>query len=422
MRTNTRWSSPHRRSGGPAVTVADRLADELRCRAFAPRARAAKAPRIGAEVEVIPVDASSRRVVPLAVTVPVLRALARRCRWIERPSPYGAPMFSLGSGGQVSFEPGGQIEFSAAPTESVSELVTRIRGVMDAVRRAAGDSGIDLLGVGIDPLNPVECVPRQLHGKRYVAMDEYLATRGTSGARMMRQTAAFQVSLDVGADPAREWRLLNALAPYVVAMFANSPTYEGRPTGHRSYRAHVWRTLDPMRTGLPASTAEDPAIEYTEFALRAPALMPRASDGSFAPFGELLEMGVATQDDWATHLSTLFPEVRPRGTFEIRSADALPAQWYAAPLVFLSGVLYDAAAREEAVVVAGDADPSRLLDAGRYALSDPALARGASDLAEIALGGAARLGAAYVTPGDLEAARDFFDQYTHRARSPADDN
>jgi glutamate--cysteine ligase len=404
------------------VTLADRLADELRCRAFTPRPRTATPPKIGAEVEVIPVDASSRRVVPLAVTVPMLRALARRCRWVERPSPYGAPMFSLGSAGQVSFEPGGQIEFSAAPSASVSELLARIRGVTDAVRHAAADSGIDLLSVGIDPVNPVECVPRQLHGKRYVAMDEYLATRGPNGARMMRQTAAFQMSLDVGTQPAREWRLLNALAPYVVAIFANSPTYAGQQTGHRSYRAHVWRTLDPTRTGLPASAAEDPAAEYTEFALRAPAIMPRAADGSFRPFGELLETGVATSDDWATHLSTLFPEVRPRGTFEVRSADALPTQWYAAPLVFLSGLIYDATARAEAAVAAGDADPSRLIDAGRYALSDPALARGARDLAEIALAGAARLGPAYVTPGDLEVARDFFDQYTHRGRSPADDS
>jgi glutamate--cysteine ligase len=331
-------------------------------------------------------------------------------------------MFSLGNAGQVSFEPGGQIEFSAAPSASVSELLARIRGVIDAVRHAAADSGIDLLSVGIDPVNPVECVPRQLHGKRYVAMDEYLATRGPNGARMMRQTAAFQMSLDVGTQPAREWRLLSALAPYVVAIFANSPTYAGRQTGHRSYRAHVWRTLDPTRTGLPASTAEDPAAEYTEFALGAPALMPRAADGSFRPFGELLETGVATPDDWATHLSTLFPEVRPRGTFEVRSADAVPTQWYAAPLVFLSGLIYDATASAEAAVAAGDADPSRLIDAGRYALSDAALARGARDLAEIALAGAARLGPAYVTPGDLETAREFFDQYTHRGRSPADDS
>jgi len=404
------------------MTLADRLADELRCRAFTPRARTAAPPKIGAEVELIPVDVSSRRVVPLADSVPLLRALARRCRWSERPSPYGAPMFSLGNVGQVSFEPGGQLELSAAPSASASELIARIRGVMDTVRNAAADSGIDLLSVGIDPANPVERVPRQLHGERYVTMEEYLATRGPNGARMMRQTAAFQVSLDVGANPAREWRLLNALAPYVVAMFANSPTYEGRPTGHKSYRAHVWRTLDPTRTGLPASTAEDPAVDYTEFALRAPALMPRGSDGSFLPFGELLETGIATQDDWATHLSTLFPEVRPRGNFEIRSADALPAQWYAAPVIFLSGILYDATAREEAVIVAGDADPNRLVDAGQYGLSDPALARAASDLAEIALGGAARLGAAYVTPQDIESAYDFFDQYTHRGRSPADDS
>ena len=39
---------------------------------------------------------------------------------------------------------------------------------------------------------------------------------------MMRQTAAFQVSIDFDDEPWLRWRVLNAAAPYVVAIFANS--------------------------------------------------------------------------------------------------------------------------------------------------------------------------------------------------------
>jgi len=105
--------------------------------------------------------------------------------------------------------------------------------VMDTVRNAAADSGIDLLSVGIDPANPVERVPRQLHGERYVTMEEYLATRGPNLARMMRPTAASQVSLDVGANPARGWRLLPAPAPYARVMLDPSAPDPGPRAGHK---------------------------------------------------------------------------------------------------------------------------------------------------------------------------------------------
>ena len=70
---------------------------------------------------------------------------------------------------------------------------------------------------------------------------------------MMRQTAAFQVALDLDDEPWLRWRVLNAAAPYVVAIFANSAIYAAADTGCASARAQVWRALDPARTGLPWS-------------------------------------------------------------------------------------------------------------------------------------------------------------------------
>ena len=40
-----------------------------------------------------------------------------------------------------------------------------------------------------------------------------------------------------------------ALQPVATALFANSPFFEGKPNGHKSWRSRIWRDLD-ARTGM----------------------------------------------------------------------------------------------------------------------------------------------------------------------------
>ena len=93
--------------------------------------------------------------------------------------------------------------------------------------------------MGIDPTGDIDAAPLLLSTKRYERMAAYLGRRGPAGARMMRQTAAFQVALDFDDEPWLRWRVLNAAAPYVVAVFANSSVYDGVETGCPSTRAQV---------------------------------------------------------------------------------------------------------------------------------------------------------------------------------------
>jgi glutamate--cysteine ligase len=237
---------------------------------------------------------------------------------------------------------------------------------------------------------------------------------------MMRQTAALQVSVDFGPQPLETWRLLNAAAPVLLAVFANSPVYEGRCTGHRSFRANVWRELDGGRTGLMPCAGDDVG-EYLSFALSAPAILLGPGDGCWPSFAEWNARGQATLQDWHTHLTTLFPEVRPKGFAEVRSLDAVPPEWYAAPLVLLAGIAYDAKASADARALLGAPDAGRLRRAGRDGLRDPEIASLATDLWEIALAGARALGPRYAPEWAIDEARAFRDAYTARARSPADD-
>jgi glutamate--cysteine ligase len=426
----------------PAALLAD-----LRDNAFGFRRHAARPPAIGAEVELIPVDAETRVPVPIVpvdggpATLPILRSFGARHGWREEPSSYGVPRFVLPDEGVLTFEPGGQIELSAPPFRSASALLKSLRGTVRPLLDEARGEGVDLLSVGIEPNGALEDVPLQLPGERYVRMTRFLDALGTGGARMMRQTAAFQCNLDWCGDALARWRLLNALAPYLTAVFANSPVYRGAETGERSFRARVWRELDGGRTGIFPCGA-DPVREYLHFALDAPAILlagngdsgdgdrgdahrtggdPEDADRAWLPFRTWNERGTVSMDDWSTHLTTLFPDVRPKGFVEVRCIDAVAPEWYAAPLVFLGGLTYHEPTFRAALALAGAPDPALQARAGRDGLRDERIASPARDLFELALSGAAALGSAFLCPADLEEARAFFETYTRRSLSPADD-
>jgi glutamate--cysteine ligase len=401
------------------------LSADLATRVFAAPATASLTPRrVGAEVELIPVEAASGRRAGIedgpGATLPFLRRHGARLGWQETRTAKGTPCFALPAGGTFTFEPGGQLEYSSPPCPSPSALLALLRGTIVPLRAAAANEGLDLLTVGLDPCNALEGAPLLLHNRRYARMAEYLASVSPHGGRMMRQTAAFQIGLDLDDEPWLRWRVLNAAAPYITAIFANSPLYQGEATGYRSTRAAIWRSLDPARTGLPWAE-QDPMGAYLDFALAAPALLFPTVAGEYRTFGEWLKLAAPTSGEWAEHLTTLFPEVRPRGHFELRSCDALPPRWYAAPLALAVGITYDPWALRAAADLLGPPDAALLERAGRTGLADPSIAGVAVDLIDIALRGCAGLGPGYFHPADLDQARAFFDCYSRRGRSPADD-
>jgi glutamate--cysteine ligase len=394
------------------------LRDGIHATTFAPEARR---PLVGAEVEFLAHDSETGFPVPLLSgsrgLVDVLRRYAATLDWRELRGYGRVPRFEVPGRAMISFEPGGQLEISTVPCDGPSKLIALLNELVRPLRSAMVEQGIRLESIGIDSRNLARQIPLQLPVERYETMTRYFERIGPFGIRMMRQTAAIQVSLDRGPRPAERWRLLNDLAPYLIAIFANSPHYAGDETGHRSYRAHCWRMLDTTRTGMSLADP-DPAAEYTRFALAAND-MAQSVDDIFVPFAA--RTGHENDDDaWNTHLTTLFPEVRPRGHFEVRSCDAIDPAWYAAPIVFLYGLVHDERAAKEASVLAADSR-ALLRVGGELALRDASIARTARDLFQLALAGARRLGSAQVAPADLEIANDFFSVYTARERSPADD-
>lgn len=404
--------SPHRR----------RLLDDIRERLFTP-AHPDTGPRTGVEVEWIPWDSRRDRVMPILDddqgpgSLALIREHGRQRGWTVTPGPHGVPCVDLTGGGSISFEPGGQIEYASPPMGSVDVLCQRLIEVEAPLREAFRAGGGELLGRGIDPTTPLSCARLVLPGERYVAMHRYLSAIGDAGPRMMLQTAAVQVNVELGPHPDLRWRVLNAAAPYLTALFANSRVYEARDSGYASFRARQWRLLDRRRTGV-LGRGGDPAEEYLDFALNAGWIF-RPADRPAEPFVEWLLRGEATLVDWRRHLTTLFPEIRPRGFLEIRCIDSLEPEWYPAPLVLLAGMLADEASLQRAATIVGVPDSQLLQDAAKAGMRDPRISGPAAALFQAALSDAERTGVA--GGATLEAARRYFDSYTAAGRTPGDE-
>ncbi|MEU7040915.1 ergothioneine biosynthesis glutamate--cysteine ligase EgtA [Streptomyces varsoviensis] len=410
---------PHRQHTARAVTEAEseELVRGICFKTGPPR-------RVGVELEWLLHDLHD----PLRPVAPArMRAAAARARAL--------PLRSA-----LTFEPGGQLELSSLPAESLTACVADTAHDLALTRAALGDFGIALAGHGKDPWH----MPRRLlREARYDAMESYFDRGGPAGRTMMSRTASVQVCVDAGHEEpgplgfGRRWRLAHLLGAVLVAAFANSPLHLGRPTGWRSARQATWAQLDPGRVFAPPDDCADPRAAWTAYALDAPVMCVRAEDGpwempealSFRAWARGGWPRPPTADDLAYHLTTLFPPVRPRGHLELRMIDAQPGDdGWLVPLAVTAALFDDPVAAETAYrAVKPLADTAGSLPApgnplwlgaARHGLADPELHAAAVGCFDAALEALPRLGA---PPHVRRAVADFTDRYVARRRCPADD-
>jgi glutamate--cysteine ligase len=409
--------------GSPLTLSRDWLLDDVRRRFGLSGSSGAPPMTIGAELELIPVHVETRLPIPIesptsACSVDIVRKLGLKQKWCESSAAPDPPSWKLASGARISFEPGGQIEVSSAPHTSARSLIAEFSRITSSLLDSFERHGAVLETKGVDPYNPISRTPLQLHRERYEKMTRYFESIGPSGIRMMRQTASVQINLEPGDDPLTRWTLLNRMAPMLVAIFANSRRYAGEDSGHASYRAHLWRTLDPSRTGLRDVSA--PVESYYDFALRAGWIFGQTADGNYESFANAIDRG-AGEAEWDLHLSTLFPEVRPRDYFEVRSTDMVDLPWLAAPIAMVAGVCYHEPTAAAVSELLSDFDAATLVNAGERGITDATIATVAKDFCDLSLKGASALGADYMSHDDLDILHEFVERYPANGRSPADD-
>ncbi len=266
------------------------------------------------------------------------------------------------NGANVSLEPGGQLELSGAPLTSIHETCDEVNEHLKHVQQIADLVGVGFIGLGAAPIWTHDQMPMMPKG-RYKLMTPYMDTVGTHGTQMMYRTCTVQVNLDFGseADMVQKMRVALALQPVATALFANSPFFEGRPIGHKSWRSRVWRDLDPARTGMLPFVFDDGfGFEaWVEYALDVPMYFVyrdgnyiNALGQSFRDFldGRLpaLPGEKPTLSDWADHLTTIFPEARLKQFIEMRGADGGPWRRLCALPAFWVGLTYDQGALDAA--------------------------------------------------------------------------
>jgi glutamate--cysteine ligase len=258
-------------------------------------------------------------------------------------------------GASVSLEPGGQLELSGAPLETLHQTCSEVHTHLDQVERVAHELDVGFIGLGFTPnwtLEETHVMPKG----RYNIMKRYMPRMGVHGLDMMFRTCTVQVNLDFSSevDMVKKMRVGLALQPIATALFANSPFTEGKPNGYRSFRSQVWLDTDPDRTGmLPFAFEDGFGFErYVDYALDVPMYFVyrngRYVDASGKSFRSFLEGKLdnlpgetPTMSDWADHLTTIFPEVRTKQFIEMRGADGGPWRGLCALPAFWVGLLYD---------------------------------------------------------------------------------
>jgi len=265
-------------------------------------------------------------------------------------------------GASVSLEPGGQLELSGAPLETIHQTCGEVSRHLREVREVADEIGAGFLSLGFRPDTKLEDVPIMPKG-RYKIMRDYMQTVGTMGREMMFRTCTVQANLDFGseADMVKKFRVSLALQPIATALFANSPFTDGKLNGYKSFRSRIWMDTDPDRTGmLPFVFDEGFGFEqYVDYALTVPMYFVyrdgeylNAAGKDFRKFlsGDLdvVPGQTATMQDFEDHLSTIFPEVRLKKFLEMRGCDTGHWDELCAMPAFWTGLLYDETALDAA--------------------------------------------------------------------------
>ena len=272
-------------------------------------------------------------------------------------------LIALTQDGQaITLEPGGQIELSGAPLDSIHETCVEVYAHLGQLKAVAEPMGIGFIGAGFHPKWALADIP-QMPKARYGIMRGVMPTVGKHGLDMMYRTCTVQVNLDFSseADMVRKFRVGLALQPIATALFANSPFVEGKPNGFKSFRSYVWQHTDPARTGILPFVFEDGFgfERYVDYALNVPMYFVVRDGGYVDAKGQTFREFLGGKldalpgqkphlGDWETHLTTLFPDVRMKQFLEMRGADGGPWSRICALSALWTGILYDGSALDAA--------------------------------------------------------------------------
>ncbi len=379
----------------------------------------------------------------LIITADEYRGLAKysatKCSDDHEAAPLEKIVFPVGD--CFTFEPGGQVEIVTTPCNGLDELGVHLKSMQEILQAITQRFSVHFAQIATNPWFDIDQIGLQVKKTRYLAMNEYFESISSFGRQMMRQTCSLQVNLDLGRDQAtfmKRFVAANLLAPFATALFAHSPVVAGELKEQKSYRSFLWQHLDPKRTGIlpmdqivTSFDKEDLVDAYFNFALKAPIIYISELGDKAMPMHFTLEYWLdnpiygiwPTTKHLQNHLTLLFPEVRLRGSMEMRSIDVPPQKWQMIPVVFCTGLLFSDQHLEKTLDYLLPLTPciNELLSQSSHGFKSQQIYKMSALLMELAIDGFSSLPQAFQGTGNLQDAVKFYEHFTSRKKTFADE-
>jgi glutamate--cysteine ligase len=221
----------------------------------------------------------------------------------------------------ISLEPGGQLEASFNPVETILELKTIVSKYLDTLSLIEESLDVSFLKTGVDRNNNIEDVP-WMPKSRYRIMSKFLGERGELSHYMMKMSASVHIGIDYHSekDAIEKFNKASKLSPMFFEMFSETLNTHGLT------REKIWDNTDPDRTGIVPNLTS--FADYIDYALDVPMIF-KYENGDYTSFNtpitfrEYMEVGNPTIDSWIMHLNTIFTHVRfNRSIIELRFFDS----------------------------------------------------------------------------------------------------
>ena len=254
-------------------------------------------------------------------------------------------------GKNITLEPGNQIELSGDKLNDIHEACSESHDYLFELQQATKKVNLKIVSAGFDPISKLSEIPNNPK-QRYELMTKYMPSGGSLSLDMMYRTCGTQLNLDYESekDFVKKFKVINSLVPISIALFANSSIVEKKNSGYMSYRSKVWQ--ETSRGGLPEVFFDNMNFEkYADFAINFPLLFIQNGENylsgenyKFLDFmnGKIgkIKNKLPTENDLATHLSTIFTENRLKKYIELRSMDTCGWDCLCAGPAFNTGILY----------------------------------------------------------------------------------
>lgn len=262
--------------------------------------------------------------------------------------------------GSISMEPGSQVEISLKPYNSLDEITSKLLSFYTKLSDEAEKIGACILNSGNQNISTFDNIP-VIPKKRYEYMTKYLPSKHLTPFVMMRETAGIQANIDYKDeyDAIEKLALALKMSPIISSVYANSPVRNSKLTGYKSFRANSWLNVDEDRCGYVSKKLFEKKLDfgfkdYVEILLDVPMIFIQRGDTYFSTsqtFREFMQKGYMginpTIQDWHTHISLYFPDVRLKSYVEIRNHDAQSSLMTLSVPAFWKGIMYNSSAFEE---------------------------------------------------------------------------